>query len=165
MPPFAALTLALIAPDVPTREQLRPLAGTWQVVSVAPGGSERLEVCYRVEPVLGGRFLAGHATAAAPDFGSRDMWGLDEASGEVIRSIFDISGTHAVVRSKGWQGGTLVLEGDARSKNGSLRVRETNKRVSDSEFTATWEAWRGGKWQAYALETARRVNVPDCPRG
>jgi hypothetical protein len=143
-------------------ETLQYLVGTWRVVSVDPAGGSDLRVCYLVQPFVGKKWISGVATSATRNFGSKDVWGYDRASGEVIRTVFDVSGTYAVVRSRGWQGDTLVLDGDARSAGGSMRVRETIRRLSDHKFKATWEALRGGKWSAYAVETATRVLKGKC---
>jgi hypothetical protein len=62
----------------------------------------------------------------------------------------------ATVRSQGWTGEKLVLEGEARSKGGTVRVRETISRVSPQHFEALWEAYRNGAWSAYAIESVTR---------
>lgn len=159
-----ALALAGSGVDYPGRsdEPLRYFVGTWRVVSVDPAGGDDLRVCYSVQPFVGEKWLSGVATSTTPDFGSRDVWGHDRASNELIRTIFDASGTYAVVRSAGWKGDTLVLDGNARSAGGTMRVRETIRRLSDNEFKATWEALRGGKWSAYAIETATRAINAKC---
>ena len=84
----------------------------------------------------------------------------DPTTGEIMRIVFDGSGTYAVVRSPGWTDGRLVLEGDARSAGGTVRVRETIRTVSENEFTATWEALRNGSWSAYSIERATRRGRP-----
>jgi hypothetical protein len=61
------------------------------------------------------------------------------------------------VRSRGWQGDTLVLEGVARQKPAPVHVRETIRRESDAAFTATWEAEVDGKWVTYSVEQLRRL--------
>ena len=84
------------------------------------------------------------------------MWGRDPATGDIIRFVFDGSGVHALVRSRGWTGDTLVLEGDAQSKGGPMRVRETIRRVAPNVFEAVWEAFRDGVWTAYSVERLTR---------
>ena len=143
-------------------EALRYLVGTWRIVSVDPIGGNDLRVCYLVQPFVGTKWISGVATSPTAGFASKDVWGYDGASGELIRTIFDASGTYAIVRSPGWKGDTLVLDGDAKSAAGTLRVRETIRRLSENEFKATWEALRGGKWNAYAIETATRVPNGKC---
>ncbi|MFL6735558.1 MAG: hypothetical protein ACJ8F4_00690 [Sphingomonas sp.] len=141
---------------------MRYLIGTWDVVSADAAGGDKLRVCYSVQPFVGDKWISGSATSKTPNFGSKDVWGHDAASGELIRTIFDKSGTYAVVRSSGWKGDTLVLEGNARSGGGAMRVRETVHRVNGHEFTATWEAIRSGKWSPYAIERAKRVPARTC---
>jgi hypothetical protein len=160
----AALALANSGVDEPQQaaETLRYLVGTWHVVSVDPGGGDELRVCYSVQPFVGKKWISGVATSTRPGFASKDVWGYDRASGELVRTIFDASGTYAIVRSPGWKGDTLVLDGNAKSAAGTMRVRETIRRLSENEFKATWEALRGGKWSAYAIETATRVLSGKC---
>ena len=155
----AALALAGSGADKSSGsvELFRYLVGTWDVVSVDPGGGEDLRVCYSIRPFVGEKWISGVATSNTPGFGSKDVWGVDGASGELFRTIFDASGTYAVVRSPGWNGDTMMLNGEARSGGGTMRVRETIRRLSDNEFKATWESLRAGKWSVYAIETARRV--------
>ena len=161
-----AAALALVGgsagASVASGEPLRYLIGTWRVVSVDPAGKDELRVCYAIRPFVGDQWISGVATSATPGFGSKDVWGYDRSSGELMRTIFDASGTYAVVRSAGWKGDTLVLDGEARSTGGTMRVRETIRRVNDDEFKATWEALRGTTWEAYAVETATRVPDGSC---
>jgi hypothetical protein len=158
--------LALVSADPGKHSQslepLRYLVGTWHVVSVDAGGGEDLHVCYSVQPFVGEKWISGVAKSKTPGFGSKDVWGFDSASGELFRTIFDASGTYAVVRSAGWKGGTMTLNGDARSSGGTMPVRETIVRLSDNQFRATWEAQRGGKWAVYAVETATRTPDGKC---
>lgn len=131
--------------------------GQWRVTSRDAQGGNPVVVAYNVEPVLGGRWLAGSARSDDPTVASRDVWGRDPRSGEIVRTIFDVSGTWAVVRSPGWRGNMLILEGDATSSGGVLRVRETITRAGPNSFTAVWEARREQTWIPYALEQIERV--------
>lgn len=137
-------------------DDLRYFVGRWEVTSKDPGTGEVIRVDYRIEPAPGGAWLAGSSASADGGLSARDMWGRDPLTGEVIRVIFDGSGTFATVRSSGWAGDMLVLEGEARSKGGIVRVRETISRVSPQRFEAIWEAYRDGAWSAYAVETVTR---------
>jgi len=60
------------------------------------------------------------------------------------------------VRSAGWQGETLVLEGEVRAPSGTVRVRETITRVGANELRAVWEALQDGAWSAYSEERLTR---------
>lgn len=137
--------------------------GGWDIVATTPGEDRTDRFKYDVRPLLGSAWISGHARSVPPGEESRDVWGLDSASGELIRIIFDATGTYAVVKSTGWKDGKLVLEGDARSAGGVVRVRETITRLGDDRFVATWEAYRNGVWSAYSVERVTRRGVP--PRG
>ena len=160
----AAFVLAGTAADKISQsiDHFRYLVGSWRVVSVHPAAGDDLHVCYRVEPFVGTKWILGVATSKTPGFELKDVWGVDGASGELFRSIFDASGTYAVVRSPGWKGDSMILNGDARSDRGAIPVRETIRRLSENEFRATWEALRGGKWSVYAIETATRAPDGKC---
>jgi hypothetical protein len=136
---------------------LEYLVGNWSVSARDPGTGETFTIGYRVEPTLGGAWLAGSAEAPELGFRARDIWGLDQRTGEIMRIVFDGSGVYGIYRSRGWQGDTLVLEGEALSKGGATRSRETIRRLGPREFEAVWEALRGGKWIAYSIERVTRT--------
>jgi hypothetical protein len=50
-----------------------------------------------------------------------------------------------------------VLEGEAHSKGGPTKVRETITRLGPDRFKAVWEALQGGSWKAYSIEEATRT--------
>ena len=62
---------------------------------------------------------------------------------------------YAVVRSKGWSGDTLVLEGDVQRGEGPCACANHQADRAD-EFEAVWEAFRDGAWSAYAIERLTR---------
>ena len=95
-------------------------------------------------------YFVGHWIAEAKDPSTGKTFTL------VVRTIFDSAKTFGTVRSKGWQGDTLVLEGDAVSAQGRVTVRETIQRKGPDEFHAVWEAKTGDTWSAYSVETLRR---------
>lgn len=147
-------TQATAAPSA-SGDALRYLLGSWDVTATTPDTGETVSVRYDVRPLVG-PWISGRATSRQPGLEASDVWGRDPASGNIIRSIFDGSGTHAVVTSSGWTGQTLVLEGDARSSTGVIRVRETITRRDDEQFTAVWEAYRNDAWRTYSIERAIR---------
>lgn len=155
---------AAAPPAAPTPEKdLTYLLGRWDIVATTPGTGESARFTYDVRPFLG-VWISGWGRSEKPGEESRDIWGRDQASGELMRIIFNDGGTYAIVRSPGWQGRKLVLEGDARSASGVVRVRETIERLSDNQFVATWEAYRKGSWSAYSVERVTRRTGPDPQR-
>ena len=137
------------------QDALAYFVGAWDIVATDPQGTSA-RFSYEVRPFVGTGWLSGHGRSDPPGEESRDVWGRDEASGELMRIIFDAGGTYAIVRSPGWQGQRLVLEGDARSAGGVVRVRETITRLTADSFLATWEAYRQGAWSAYSVERVTR---------
>jgi hypothetical protein len=148
-PPAAAAALS------PAPAGVAYFAGTWTARARDPATGSEVLVDYRVEPAPGGAWLKG--TAEGPDVRATDVWGRDPATGGVMRAIFDSSGVYALVRGAGWQGDTLVLEGDVQQSGGAvLRVRETIRRQGPDAFEAVWEAFRDGAWVAYSIEQVTR---------
>jgi hypothetical protein len=135
---------------------VRYFLGGWDIIATDPSDGTSAHFTYDVRPLVGTAWVSGRGRSEELGAESSDVWGRDEASGELMRIVFDGSGTYAIVRSPGWQGARLVLEGDARSSSGVVRVRETITRLSDDEFTATWEAYRNGAWSPYSLERVTR---------
>jgi hypothetical protein len=150
------LQMALAGAAAAQSQDLDYFVGRWEVASRDPGSGEVLQVDYTIEKAPGGAWLAGASASRDRSINARDMWGRDPLTGEVIRVIFDGSGTFATIRSQGWTGDKLVLEGEARSKGGTVRVRETISRRSPQRFEAVWEAYRNGAWSAYAVESVTR---------
>jgi hypothetical protein len=142
----------------PNPPMLEYLVGRWEVDATDPTTGQVEKIGYEVQRFVGSAWVSGTAKSADPSFSAKDVWGHDPLTRELIRVVFDSSGTYAIVRSPGWKkDGTLVLEGDARSTNGIVRVRETIRRISADEFHATWEAEREGSWRAYSVERAKRL--------
>jgi hypothetical protein len=153
---FCALASAAFAQQAAPTQGLAYFVGEWRVSARDPATGETLEMSYAVEPTAGGSWFAG--AGASPDgaFNARDMWGLDPQTGDVMRVIFDGGGTFATVRARAWDGDRLVLEGDAHSTNGVVRVRETITRITNDRFEAVWAAYRDGEWEVYSVETVTR---------
>jgi hypothetical protein len=143
-------------PTAPADPSLGYFVGGWDIIATTPGTSETARFSYEVRPLLSPFWIAGRGRSEELNEESTDVWGRDSASGELMRIIFAGSGTYAIVRSPGWQGERLVLEGDARSSGGVVRVRETITRLGENEFVATWEAYRNGAWSPYSVERATR---------
>lgn len=130
--------------------------GTWRAEAHNPSTGKRFELDYRVEPALRGRWYIGTGHAPALDLEIHDLWGKDPVSGEIVRMIFDSQQTVGTVRSLGWTGDELVLEGEAATRAGLLIVRETITRRGPDELHAVWEARIGQTWTTYSVETLRR---------
>lgn len=136
-------------------------AGHWSATMEDPRNGERATLTYRVEPVLSGLWLAGYGHSPELNLTVRDMWGRDPVSGEIFRSVFDSQGVHGMIRSAGWKGDVLVLEGEARTPQGEVKVRETITRIDASSFRAVWEMRTGDAWVTYSIEQVTRVKSPD----
>jgi hypothetical protein len=139
--------------------ELDYFVGTWQVAVTDPSSGKELDFRYSVRPAVGGKWHLGVGEVPSIGLHVHDLWGKDPVSGEIVRSIFDSAGTYGTVRSKGWAGATLVLEGDAQTSQGRMQVRETITRVSADEFGAVWEALVEGKWMPYSVEKLTRVRT------
>jgi hypothetical protein len=137
-------------------KDLNFLLGRWDVSAREPGAEKADRFDYELRLLGGTPWISGHAKSEDLGAESSDVWGKDASTGDIIRIIFDKSGTYALVRSSGWKDGRLVLEGDALSSSGSIRVRETISCIDKDRFSARWEALRNGVWSAYSDELAVR---------
>lgn len=136
--------------------ELDYFVGRWRAEAKNPQNGTTFELDYSIEPALQGRWYVGTGHAPALGLEIHDLWGKDPVSGEIVRTIFDSQNTFGTVRSRGWNGDVLVLEGDAMTAQGTTTVRETITRKGADEFHAVWEAKDGETWSAYSLETLRR---------
>lgn len=137
--------------------ELDYFVGQWRAKLEDPGSGKKLELLYTVQPGVGGRWYVGRGMIASEGLEIHDLWGRDPVSGEIVRTIFDSTGVFGEVRSKGWEGEKLVLEGAASSAQGKIPVRETITRAGPDSFHAVWEAQQGGVWKAYSVEELERV--------
>lgn len=135
---------------------LEYFVGTWLAIATDPRTGVEIRARYTVRPAVGGKWYLGAADVLASPDESQDIWGKDPSTHEIVRTIFDSSGVYAVVRSRGWSGDTLVLEGEGWTPQGAVKVRETITRLTREEFKAVWEALRDGKWVAYSVEQVLR---------
>jgi len=157
----APLAAAPASPAAPVRPasagaDLAFLIGEWDVVVRTPGEADAATVRYTVRPFSGTAWLSGHGVSPTLGIDARDVWGLDPSTGEVTRTIYDSTGTWGLVRSPGWRSDLLVLEGEARSSGGTVRVRQTIRRVGRDRFSVSWDSFRDGAWRTYSLEDATR---------
>ena len=137
-------------------KELEYFVGTWLVSARDPSTDKVLSITYKVEPSIGGKWLAGSGESSDQSVRARDSWGIDPANGDVVRFVFDSSGAYGIIRSRGWLGDRLILEGEAQSQGGPTKVRETITRMGPDRFDAIWEAQKDGFWQAYSIEQVTR---------
>ncbi len=135
--------------------RLAPIAyfvGDWTATAENPSTKQSFTLRYTVKPALGGVWLEGTGFAKELGLEIRDYWGVT-ADGEITRTLFDSSGITGTVRSKGWSGEVLVLEGTI---DAGARVRETITRRGARAFDAVWESNTDGTWSAYSVEHLTR---------
>jgi hypothetical protein len=149
-PPAASATVAS------SISELAYFVGRWRAEARDPSSGKQFQFDYTIEPALRGAWLIGTGFVAALDLEIHDLWGKDPVTGEIVRTIFDSARTSGTVRSRGWTGDTLILEGTATSTGGPATLRETIRRVGPDEFHAVWEARTSETWSPYSIETLRR---------
>ena len=137
--------------------ELAFFAGTWELRGEDPGSGKRFEMRYVVTPVLGGAWLEGRGAAAALGLEVRDVWGLDAATGEIVRTIHQSNGAWGTVRARAWEGDTLLLVGEVHLPGGAMPVRETIRRTGGDSFEAVWEMQKDDAWVAYSVERLTRA--------
>lgn len=153
-PPPAAPPQPITNGSIP---ELTFFIGRWHATAHDPSTGKQFELDYIIAPALRGAWYIGTGSSAALGIEIHDLWGKDPSTGELVRTIFDSSGTFGTVRSRGWSGDTLIFEGPAASTRGSTTVRETIRRVGPDEFDAVWEMRTGETWTPYSVEKLRRV--------
>jgi hypothetical protein len=155
-PSSAAASPASAAARTGSIPELAYFVGRWHAEAHDPSTGKRFELDYTVAPALRGAWYFGTGFVAALDLELHDVWGKDPVTGEIVRTIFDSARTTGTVRSRGWSGDVLILEGTAVTTGGSAPVRETIRRVGPDEFHAVWETRTGDAWTAYSVEKLRR---------
>jgi hypothetical protein len=141
-------------------DDLQYFVGSWLAIAEDPSTGRSFTLRYEVAPALDGTWLAGYGESPELGVMVQDSWGHDPVNGEIVRIIFDNQGTYGTVRSTGWEGDTLVLEGESRTTNGVISVRQTITRLDPGQFRAVWEAFREGGWTTYSTEHLRREVLP-----
>jgi hypothetical protein len=155
--PAGAAAAPRVAESSIKAQGLDYLVGSWRADAVDPSTGDKFTFDYRVEQAPGGSWIAGFGRSVDGAIQSRDMWGADPLTGGIVRVIFNGNGALATVRSPGWKGNTLVLEGDSSRNGRTLPLRETITRVGPNEFRAVWEAFREGAWSPYSVERLTRL--------
>ncbi|HEU5059910.1 MAG TPA: hypothetical protein VFU21_25440 [Kofleriaceae bacterium] len=140
--------------------ELDYFVGAWTIQARNPATGQRFTMRYLIEPALGGAWLSGHGTSRELGVEVRDYWGRDPAGGGLVRIILQSDGTAGTVRSSGWQGEVLVLEGEVKSGGAVVQVRETITRRGPARFDAVWEQKGPTGWSAYSVEQITRQQGP-----
>lgn len=98
------------------------------------------------------------ATAANPTpLTARYLWGRDTKTNGFTADWFDSNGGHAVQRSPGWTGDTLVFLGTMTLANGmAAPLRDTFTRTGTNTYHHLGEANLGSGWIAVDEEDAVR---------
>lgn len=144
------------APAAGCMAAIQYFVGSWVARAENPSTGEKFTLRYRVERALGGSWLAGSGESPELGLEVQDRWGCDPVTQEIVRVIFDSQGTFAMIKSRGWDRDTLVLEGHARAKPGEFPVRETITRLGPAEFKAVWESKSEETWTPYSVEHLTR---------
>jgi hypothetical protein len=140
-------------------KDLEYFIGHWRAGVENPATGQRFTLTYDVEPALSGVWLQGSGHAPELNLWVRDLWGHDASTGQIVRVVFDNQGVHGVVRSAGWNGDVLVLQGEAHTASGVVTVRETITRIDETAFRAMWEMRSGEEWVAYSVEELTRAGA------
>jgi hypothetical protein len=94
-------TRAMTTAVTGTIPELDYFVGRWAAEAKNPQTGDTFPLDYRVEPAIKGRWYVGTGHAAVLGVEIHDLWGKDPVTGELVRMIFDSTGTYGLVRSKG----------------------------------------------------------------
>ena len=96
--------------------------------------------------------------------GSRMFFGYDPLTKHLLQVILSVDGTLSTLRSKGWDGTSLVWRGEALVDGVKYLCRQTVTKTDSDSFQVTWEMQipppKGhGKWVRWIEETATRQSI------
>ncbi|WP_033338029.1 DUF1579 family protein [Catenuloplanes japonicus] len=98
------------------------------------------------------------ATAENPEpLTARYLWGADPAAGDFTADWFDSNGGHAVQRSGGWDGDTLVFLGTIAVGGRTAPLRDTFTRTGPDSYHHIGETNLGDGWIPIDEETFTRA--------
>ena len=148
--------------------EVRFLVGRWSGSSEGQAGKGTVTRMY--EPVLGGRFIHERNTseyppqAANPKGEVHDHWsllGYDKVRQSVVLRQFHVEGfviTYRLVPSSGVDRRLVFDSEQIDNLAGEWKARETYDRISEDEFTETFELAAPGKpFEVYGKARLRRV--------
>lgn len=147
------------APDAPALwpalGSIEYFVGRWDA-RVDSRNATITSIDWNVEPGVGGRWLAGRATARPAGIEARDYWTV-EPSGSIVRLYLDSGGTFGELRSPGWKGDEMIFEGTLTSEGQAVRVREGIRRLGPDRFRAEWQMEIDGAWVTSSTELLERA--------
>jgi hypothetical protein len=140
-----------VSPASSAPEPLRFFVGAWEGKNQSASG-QVTTLRWRVQPSLGGTWLAGEARVDENGVEARDFLGVQ--AGQIVRVYVDNQGSRATMVSTGWDGNAMIWEGEAIGADGSMsRVREKVVKVDERTLRARWEVWSNGAWALMSEET------------
>lgn len=175
---FGALSAAvllqagILAQDTPKQEMPKPapemsqiefFEGSWTCqgkINQSPmGPAGEMQSTADIKRELGGFWQAGAITATMqgmPPMEGRFHATYDPASKQFVMMWVDSMGGWAQSTSSGWQGDTIVYEGDSHMGPHVMRSRDTFTRADPATMKHTWEAQMDGKWMPLGDETCKK---------
>ena len=139
------------APPAVPGDELDYVAGTWSCAGTFARTGAPIEAELRAERSLDGRWLVVHHDDRPPNrYHALAEWSHGDAGW--VASMQDSSGGSRSFRSAGWQGGTLIWEGEA----GAADQRFLYHRRDDATLEIGYDTRDPAGWQRVDTLTCRR---------
>lgn len=152
----------------PEMKSLEYFNGNWtckgkaEKSPISPEGA--LSGSVQIKHDLGGFWQTGTVKATMAGMGSmegRFYTTYDPGSKRFLMFWGDSMGSWAQTTSSGWQGESMVFEGESTMPGQkAMKSRDTFKRGADGTMTHMWEAEMDGKWTKLGEETCRKSGKP-----
>ena len=161
----AAQTMPKPAPEM---KSLAFFNGTWtckgkaEKTPMTPEGA--LSGTVQIKNDLGGFWQTGTVKATMAGMGSmegRFYTTYDPAAKRFLMFWGDSMGSWAQTASTGWQGDSIVFEGESTMPGQkAFKTRDTFSKGASGTMTHLWEAEMDGKWTKLGEETCRASGKP-----
>jgi hypothetical protein len=165
MASFGVVGSAQQGPPKPAPEmaQIAYFEGTWTCQGkmfespMGPAGAMKGTVAIRKD--LNGHFQTGTVKGSMPNqppFEGTFHATYDTGLKQFVMLWIDNMGGWAQSTSSGWQGDTLVYEGDSHMAGQTMKGRDTFTRSGPTSMKHTWEMQMNGKWTPLGEETCSK---------
>jgi hypothetical protein len=168
---FAAMALAALPPPAGEMTQLKLFEGRWRcegrTEASAMGPAHVFRATVVAEPVLDGHWELVHYferrsrehPVAAKTSG---FWGWDAPAKRFVRSAKGNLGDHETAWSNGWEGDTMLWNGELHNFMGrKVAFRQTFTRKGERQINDTYEVELNGKWTRIGEGTCWKTEKPE----
>jgi len=165
----ASSGLAQQAPKpAPEMSQLKYFAGSWTCSGDAPasifGPAHKTKTSIMIKSDLDGFWYAGMVAEMKTESNTQPVKGMihlgyDAKGKQYVMVWVDNFGSWATETSPGWQGDTMIWNGDQMGLGEKATSRDTFAKKSDTEFTHKFDLNMKGQWSPVLDETCKKAGA------